>query len=61
MPDPFGPRDENGQDIFQQNSPEDTYKDCWVLHTGFGELHCGTNAKRAIPSTKWWAPEEQMP
>jgi protein-arginine deiminase len=26
----------------------------WEYHVGGGELHCGTNAARAIPTAKWW-------
>lgn len=57
VPRPFGPRDEDGGDVFEENSNIGGYPcfvDSWPLHTGSGEIHCGTNAKRAIPYTKWW-------
>ena len=61
-PDPHGPVI-NGKDIFktqmeQALAPDGItvrWVDDWNLyHRLAGEVHCGTNATRAIPSTKWW-------
>lgn len=64
-PDPHGP-DVNGRDIFQR-ATEDALRTVGVevrfvenwdwLHTGGGEVHCGTNAFRDISgAARWWAP-----
>ena len=62
-PDPHGPVI-NGQDIFKSQLVSalapygiDVYWiENWDLyHRLLGEVHCGTNATRAVPaSTKWW-------
>ncbi len=28
--------------------------DTWWYHLGNGEIHCGTNVIRTIPSDPWW-------
>lgn len=62
VPDPHGPVI-NGVDIFKKQledalAPHGVtihWVDDWNLyHTLAGEVHCGTNATRAIPSAKWW-------
>lgn len=62
VPDPFGPII-NGKDIFKVQLEESLAKyqvkiwwiDDWDLyHRNLGEVHCGTNALRATPETKWW-------
>jgi protein-arginine deiminase len=36
-------------------APEDYLDDWYFLHTGDGEIHCGTNAKRAPDKLEcWW-------
>jgi hypothetical protein len=59
MPDPFGLRrgDTNATDAFKDYAGA-VYVDDWVLCTGGGDIHCGTNVRRTIPSTKWWNPNE---
>lgn len=61
-PDPFGPVI-GGKDIFKDQLQTALgavgvtvhFVDDWDLyHALSGEVHCGTNAARAIPSTKWW-------
>jgi len=52
MSKPFGPRDDTG-DVFEQ-SASGSFVDAWPLHCGCGEIHCGTNVKRKIPSLNWW-------
>ncbi len=56
VPNPFGPRNANSEDQFIIDSPFSSGSciDCWPLHVGDGEIHCGTNAIPAIPSTNWW-------
>jgi len=58
VPNPYGPRTANGVDVFKINSPFSGFVDCWPLHGGTsgggGEIHCGTNAIRTIPSNNWW-------
>lgn len=62
VPNPHGPVI-NGRDVFQKHLEEALapygYTVKWVenwnlYHRMAGEVHCGTNAARAIPSTKWW-------
>ena len=62
VPDPHGPII-NGKDLFktQLESALAPYQvrvqwvENWNLyHRAAGEVHCGTNAMRAIPSVKWW-------
>ncbi len=62
VPDPFGPII-NGKDIFKDQleralAPYQVrihWVDDWDLyHRLMGEIHCGTNSVRQIPSTKWW-------
>jgi protein-arginine deiminase len=61
-PDPFGPVID-GKDIFKTQLEDALapYKiivhwiDDWNLyHRYAGEVHCGTNAARAIPAEAWW-------
>ncbi len=61
-PDPHGPII-GGKDIFKEQlsaalAPYGVtvrYIEDWNLyHRLAGEVHCGTNAERVIPSTKWW-------
>jgi protein-arginine deiminase len=61
-PDPHGP-DIEGKDIFkvameQRLAPFGVavhWAEDWDLyHRAMGEIHCGTNATRQIPETKWW-------
>ncbi len=62
LPDPTGPRI-NGDDAFE--APVRTaltrlgikvhFVDVWkAYHTGFGEIHCGTNEIRRIQRPAWW-------
>jgi protein-arginine deiminase len=62
VPDPHGPV-VDGRDLFktqleQALSPYQVrvqWVENWNLyHRAAGEVHCGTNAMRAIPSVKWW-------
>jgi protein-arginine deiminase len=61
-PDPHGP-DIAGRDIFKDAMEERLapfgvavqWAEDWDLyHRAMGEIHCGTNATRKIPDTKWW-------
>lgn len=61
-PDPHGPSI-NGQDIFKKAMQDALapygvtvhFAEDWDLyHRNMGEVHCGTNATRAIPQVKWW-------
>ena len=61
-PDPHGPMID-GVDPFKEQLEEAlaehgigvTWIDAWDLyHRQLGEVHCGTNASRAIPDVKWW-------
>jgi protein-arginine deiminase len=29
-------------------------EDWWLYHSNNGEVHCGSNTRRALPATKWW-------
>lgn len=62
VPDPHGPVI-NGQDLFKKQLQDALtpygYTVRWVenwdlYHRMAGEVHCGTNATRAVPMTKWW-------
>jgi protein-arginine deiminase len=62
VPNPFGPII-GGKDIFKTQLENALapfgytvhWVDDWDLyHRNMGEVHCGTNAYRAIPSAKWW-------
>lgn len=62
VPSPHGPVID-GVDIFKKQLEDALapyqYRIRWVddwnlYHRAAGEVHCGTNAMRAIPSTKWW-------
>lgn len=62
VPDPHGPIID-GKDLFKKQLEDALtpygytirFIDDWNLyHRMAGEVHCGTNAMRAIPSTKWW-------
>lgn len=61
-PNPHGPQIE-GQDIFAVAMQTKLaalgvtvhFAEDWDLyHRALGEVHCGTNATRAIPTAKWW-------
>lgn len=61
-PNPHGPEIE-GQDIFKTAMQSKLaplgvtvhFAENWDLyHRALGEVHCGTNATRAIPTAKWW-------
>jgi protein-arginine deiminase len=61
-PDPHGPVI-GGQDIFKVAMREALaplginvhFAEDWnTYHRMLGEVHCGTNSTRAIPSAKWW-------
>jgi len=60
VPNPYGPRGNNGEDLFKSTSPfnPSSFVDCWPLHGGRGahggEIHCGTIAIRSIPDSNWW-------
>lgn len=61
-PDPHGP-EIAGKDMFKKVM-EDRFvpygvtvhwaEDWDLYHRAMGEIHCGTNATRQIPDTKWW-------
>ena len=62
VPDPHGPVID-GVDIFKKQLEDAltphgisiSWIDDWALyHALDGEVHCGTNAARSIPSVKWW-------
>ncbi|MBX3186338.1 MAG: protein-arginine deiminase [Labilithrix sp.] len=61
-PNPHGPQIE-GVDIFKAAMQERLaptgvtvhFAEDWDLyHRNLGEVHCGTNATRAVPAAKWW-------
>ncbi|MBS2013812.1 MAG: protein-arginine deiminase [Deltaproteobacteria bacterium] len=61
-PDPHGPEVE-GKDIFKDVMTTKLaavgvtvhYAEDWDLyHRALGEIHCGTNSTRAVPTAKWW-------
>ena len=61
-PDPHGPII-NGQDIFKAQlaaalapySVQVQWVEDWYLyHINAGEVHCGSNSMRKIPSALWW-------
>lgn len=61
-PDPHGPVID-GEDIFKAafaaslgklGITVDWVEDWDAYHRIFGEVHCGTNATRAIPEARWW-------
>jgi protein-arginine deiminase len=62
VPNPHGPVID-GADIFQKTMTErlaplgvtvDFAEDWDEYHAALGEVHCGSNARRKIPDTKWW-------
>jgi protein-arginine deiminase len=61
MADPFGPTTA-GVDPFKRQLEDalrpfgyaPRFVDDWIYHLGAGEVHCGTNSQRAIPSHRWW-------
>jgi len=63
MPRQFGPRNADGEDIFE-NAMASTlggtnivsFVDCWKYHQGGGGIQCGTEVRRSIPET-WWDPQ----
>lgn len=61
-PDPHGPV-VDGEDVFKAQLEEALgahgidvrWIDDWdLLYRHNGEVHCGTNARRAIPDARWW-------
>ncbi len=61
-PDPHGPVI-GGKDIFKEalaaplkelGITVDWIEDWEAYHINLGEVHCGSNATRQIPETKWW-------
>jgi protein-arginine deiminase len=52
MADPFGPNE--GGDVLAGDVSGTLVDDWDTYHRYRGEVHCGTNAKRAIPATSWW-------
>ena len=61
-PDPHGPEIE-GKDIFKQAMETALtplgitvhwVEDWDTYHRQLGEVHCGSNATRKVPDTKWW-------
>lgn len=61
-PDPHGPVI-NGQDVFRKaladalapHGVTARFAEDWDdYHINMGEVHCGTNTTRAIPTAKWW-------
>jgi len=65
FPKQFGPSNGN-EDIFEKdvNSKVSSavYLDDWnAYHTNGGEVHCGTNVKRAVPDDWWKELEGQQP
>jgi protein-arginine deiminase len=62
VPRPYGPRDAAGHDEIEQNfralfpDSEVVFVDDWLsYHKLSGEVHCGTNVRRApMPDLEWW-------
>lgn len=63
VPEPFGPRNRRGHDVFKQYADRTLrslglnplFIDDWATyHAAYGEVHCGTNVKRIPPSWRWW-------
>ena len=62
IPKPFGPVDAPGPCAFELDmqaklAPHATLHfidDFNSYHTGYGELHCGTNSLRTPPPDRWW-------
>jgi hypothetical protein len=60
MAKPYGPRDASGADIIEENVKDKLtgfnvqFIDDWEYNSRGGEIHCGTNAKRAPPTQNWW-------
>jgi protein-arginine deiminase len=61
-PDPHGP-DIGGVDFFRQYMQDQLaahgitvhwIEDWYHLHLLYGEVHCGTNVLRQVPTLKWW-------
>ncbi|MBB5353896.1 hypothetical protein HNR46_004161 [Haloferula luteola] len=65
VPRQFGPVNAAGEDIFEKvikNAVQESvyFVDCWdSYHTALGEIHCGSNVKRMLPSWKWWEKTNQ--
>ncbi|WP_420829547.1 protein-arginine deiminase family protein [Nannocystis pusilla] len=43
----LGPPAETGVDL-------EFVDDFFTYHVNYGEIHCGTNSKRAPPIDRWW-------
>lgn len=64
VPDPFGPRDVTGADVFRRDIETKftalglvvVFVDSWDYHRADGETHCGTNVRRTPPAgmQQWW-------
>jgi len=62
VPKPFGPKDETGSDVFEDEVTSKLsglgivthFVDDWYYHIKHGEIHCCTNARRVPPNTPWW-------
>ncbi len=64
VPDPFGPRNKSGVDVFKQDIKTKfnriglkvVFVDSWDYHVAMGETHCGTNVRRTPPvrMQRWW-------
>jgi len=68
MAKPFGPRDSNGKDVFEEHVKTKLHDDVGVplanihflddwdsYHRELGEVHCGTNARRTPhANVRWW-------
>ena len=57
-PRQYGPV-KNGIDLFEQaikNTIQEPFRftDCWIYHRSRGEVHCGSNVRRALPTWNWW-------
>lgn len=59
FPESFGPRNSLNADVFDDAVKNKvpgakSFVDDWVYHTLMGEVHCGTNVKRAVYDFNWW-------
>ncbi len=67
VPRPFGPVDSSSRDIFEEAISGPLLRhagggafvffvdDFELYHSNLGEVHCGSNVKRAIPRYDWWS------
>ncbi len=60
IPKQFGPKSIGGEDIFEKRIDATLgqplkFVDDWDLyHRQQGEVHCGSNVKRELPTYNWW-------